>query len=95
MSGYLHFIPEFVLCTNSSLFWFRIANKLSEFRNYLFVTLHIPLWNIVVKNIYTATRNSQKSLPPCCFRQAKESGVFYLIVRDGNTDNIMFIAGMI
>lgn len=35
MSGYLHFIPEFVLCTNSSLFWFRIANKLSEFRNYL------------------------------------------------------------
>ena len=35
MSGYLHFIPEFVLCTNSSLFWFRIANELSEFRNYL------------------------------------------------------------
>ena len=35
MSGYPFFIPGFVLCTNSSLFWFKIANKLSEFRNYL------------------------------------------------------------
>ena len=41
MSGYLHFIPEFVLCTNSSLFWFRIANELSEFRNYLFVAMKL------------------------------------------------------
>ena len=35
MSGYPLFFPEFVLCTNSSLFWFKIANELSEFRNYL------------------------------------------------------------
>ena len=35
MSGYPLFIPEFVLCTNSSLFWFKIANELREFRNYL------------------------------------------------------------
>ena len=37
MSGYPFFIPGFVLCTNSSLFWFKIANKLSEFRNYLYI----------------------------------------------------------
>ena len=36
MSGYPLFILEFVLCTNSSWFWFRIANELCEFRNYLF-----------------------------------------------------------
>ena len=36
MSGYPLFFPEFGLCTNSSLFWFKIANELSEFRNYLF-----------------------------------------------------------
>ena len=36
MSGYPLFIPEFVLCTNSSLFWYKIANELREFRNYLF-----------------------------------------------------------
>ena len=35
MSGYPLFFPEFVFCTNSSLFWFKIANELSEFRNYL------------------------------------------------------------
>jgi hypothetical protein len=35
MFGYPHFIPEFVQSTNSSLFWFKIANELSEFRNYL------------------------------------------------------------
>ena len=35
MSGYPLFIPEFVLCTNSSLFWFKNANEPSEFRNYL------------------------------------------------------------
>ena len=39
MSGYPHFIPEFVLCTNSSLFWFRIANELSKFRNYLITNI--------------------------------------------------------
>lgn len=37
MSGYPFFIPEFVLCTNSSLFWFKIANELREFRNYLMI----------------------------------------------------------
>ena len=36
MSSYPHFIPEFVRCTNSSLFFLKIANELSEFRNYLF-----------------------------------------------------------
>ena len=35
MCGYPFFIPEFVLFTNSSLFWFKIANERSEFRNYL------------------------------------------------------------
>ena len=37
MSGYPLFIPEFVLCTNSSLFWFKNANEPSEFRNYLYI----------------------------------------------------------
>ena len=40
MSGYPLFFPEFVLCTNSSLFWFKIANELSEFRNYLIIISH-------------------------------------------------------
>ena len=35
MSHYPHFIPEFVPCTNSSLFLIKIANELIEFRNYL------------------------------------------------------------
>ena len=35
MSSYPFFIPEFVLCANSSLFSFKIANEPSEFRNYL------------------------------------------------------------
>ena len=35
MSGYPFFIPEFVLCANSSLFCFKIANEHREFRNYL------------------------------------------------------------
>ena len=46
MSGYTFFIPEFVLCTNSSLFWFKIANELSEFRNHLYCYIlmdtHLP-----------------------------------------------------
>lgn len=37
MCGYPFFIPEFVLFTNSSLFWFKIANERSEFRNYLYL----------------------------------------------------------
>ena len=41
MSGYPLFIPEFVLCTNSSLFWFKNANEPSEFRNYLIVYSNI------------------------------------------------------
>ena len=36
MSGYPFFIPKFVLCANSSLFCFKIANEHREFRNYLF-----------------------------------------------------------
>ena len=46
MSGYPLFIPEFVLCTNSSLFWYKIANELREFRNYLLflnLLLHLVL----------------------------------------------------
>ena len=35
MSSYPFFIPEFVLCANSSLFSFKIANEPSEFHNYL------------------------------------------------------------
>ena len=35
MSSHPFFIPEFVLCANSSLFSFKIANEPSEFRNYL------------------------------------------------------------
>ena len=38
MSSYPFFIPEFVLCANSSLFSFKIANEPSEFRNYLIYT---------------------------------------------------------
>lgn len=37
MFGYPLFITGFVLCTNPYLFKFKIANELSEFRNYLFV----------------------------------------------------------
>ena len=37
MSSYPFFIPEFVLCANSSLFSFKIANEPSEFRNYLVI----------------------------------------------------------
>ena len=40
ISGYPLFIPEFVLCTNSSLFWFKIANEHREFRNYLYSFFH-------------------------------------------------------
>lgn len=56
MSGYLHFIPEFVLCTNSSLFWFRIANELSEFRNYLLkraAELSAPETNVIEASGHT------------------------------------------
>ena len=41
MSGYPLFIPEFVLCTNSSLFWFKNANEPSEFRNYLVLSISV------------------------------------------------------
>ncbi len=34
-STYSLFIPGFVLCTNPFLFRIKIANELSEFRNYL------------------------------------------------------------
>ena len=37
MSDYPFFIPEVVLFTNSSLFWFKVANEHREFRNYLFI----------------------------------------------------------
>ena len=55
MSGYLHFIPEFVLCTNSSLFWFRIANELSEFRNYLFFFTLSEKYGDYVKSAHNYT----------------------------------------
>ena len=48
MSSYPFFIPEFVLCANSSLFSFKIANEPSEFRNYLSV-FHI------IQNLAPAT----------------------------------------
>ena len=49
MSSYPFFIPEFVLCANSSLFSFKIANEPSEFRNYL-----IPNFTwLYRKNSYT------------------------------------------
>lgn len=37
MSDYPFFIPEVVLCANSSLFWFKVANEHREFRNYLLI----------------------------------------------------------
>ena len=57
MSGYPLFFPEFVLCTNSSLFWFKIANELSEFRNYLCICEKIlyeinNLLQIFLKNLF-------------------------------------------
>ena len=58
MSGYLHFIPEFVLCTNSSLFWFRIANELSEFRNYLSVLFYRNAYVLSIRRLNES----------CCFQ---------------------------
>ena len=40
MSSYPFFIPEFVLCANSSLFSLKIANEPSEFRNYLSINFY-------------------------------------------------------
>lgn len=45
MPGYPLFIPEFVQSTNSSLFWFKIVNELSEFRNYLISHITLSLKN--------------------------------------------------
>lgn len=39
-STYSLFIPGFVLCTNPFLFRIKIANELSEFRNYLLQTYY-------------------------------------------------------
>ena len=61
MCGYPFFIPEFVLFTNSSLFWFKIANERSEFRNYLILFYTVtflehatarapwPIWQATLK----------------------------------------------
>ena len=60
MCGYPFFIPEFVLFTNSSLFWFKIANERSEFRNYLLsllfissILIHLYIVLAVVNKIYS------------------------------------------
>ena len=55
MSDYPFFIPEVVLCANSSLFWFKVANEHREFRNYLIVH-HIITDNIWCMNLYTILR---------------------------------------
>lgn len=71
MSSYPFFIPEFVLCTNSSLFWFKIANELREFRNYLriysakFITLVFFLNLNFRKFANTFTVTNGPSLIPC------------------------------
>lgn len=64
MPGYPLFIPEFVLCTNSSLFWFKIANELSEFRNYLYIingvnyfVYNFPATKILQINAYEIISN--------------------------------------
>ena len=49
MSGYPLFIPEFVLCTNSSLFWFKIANELSNFAiTYFLISLNKQTFEILL-----------------------------------------------
>ena len=57
MSSYPFFIPGFVLCTNSSLFSFKIANEPSEFRNYLLSynmnMAFIPILSPQDNNIHT------------------------------------------
>lgn len=50
MSDYPFFIPEVVLCANSSLFWFKVANEHREFRNYLIIPILIDFMKIVKKN---------------------------------------------
>ena len=52
MSSYPFFIPEFVLCANSSLFSFKIANEPSEFRNYLIVIFTIHLFRKSVNGFF-------------------------------------------
>ncbi len=49
MSDYPFFIPEVVLCANSSLFWFKVANEHREFRNYLILT---NIFNYFVCNVF-------------------------------------------
>ena len=60
MSGYPLFIPEFVLCTNSSLFWFKIANELREFRNYLIKDLYLT----ELPGLKLKTPEPQDDVPP-------------------------------
>lgn len=59
MPDYPLFIPEFVLCTNSSSFWFKIANELNEFRNYL----HYNILFFVNKQFITKRRFSNTGSP--------------------------------
>ncbi len=47
-STYSLFIPGFVLCTNPFLFRIKIANELSEFRNYLILII-----TFYVKGLFT------------------------------------------
>ena len=58
MSSYPHFIPEFVCCTNSSLFFIKIANELSEFRNYLNIMFRYP------EKYFIPNENKQMLPPP-------------------------------
>lgn len=58
-STYSLFIPGFVLCTNPFLFRIKIANELSEFRNYLYklnafcITESAPFTAVAIAPILT------------------------------------------
>ena len=75
MSSYPFFIPGFVLCTNSSLFSFKIANEPSEFRNYLLkdlfpcntkCLLSRPGFAFYGRYCSPAPRSTIKSVTGCC-----------------------------
>lgn len=43
-----HFIPKSVFCTYTSLFWFKIANKLCGFRYYINISFYIDTQSLIL-----------------------------------------------
>ena len=82
MSSYPFFIPEFVLCANSSLFSFKIANEPSEFRNYLLqYTKDYMLgysWEWTYSKMYDGKYTISNLHPVCtkCGMRLKQGGLY-------------------